>query len=163
MSVMQNLGVNQQHYYSQGDQLGRCPQCFGSSVQNVGTLNVNGTAQDVTNCTACNRLFTGANGGIQSLVQEAQQLYNTQNVGFQSQMALGQQIAQGMQQYQYIPPDNSYKLDTINSSLTLLLNQMSNLTQEILRVANQNQDLMTKLATDPLVNIRKIVSDFNLE
>jgi len=161
MSVMQNLGVNQQHYYSQGDQLGRCPQCYGTTVQNIGTLNVNGTVQDVNNCTSCNRIFTGTNGGIQSLVQEAQKLYNTQNVGFQSQMAMGQNLGQAGMQYQ--PPDNSYKFDQMNTNLQLLLNQISTLTQEILRIANQNQDLMTKLATDPLVNIRKRVSDFNLE
>lgn len=177
--MSQTLGQNQSHYYSQGDQLGRCPQCYGNSISSMGTLSVNGTSHDVQNCTNCNRLFTGANGGIQSLINEAQQQYNTQNVGFITQNQLfqnqlgGYQTAGGMGyqgQPQYTPSDNSYKFDQMNSSLSsmisylsILQNQMSQLTAEILRIANQNQELMNKLATDPLINIRKRVSDFNLE
>jgi hypothetical protein len=157
----QGLGQNQIHYYSQGDSMGRCPQCFGTDIEFVGNLSVNGTNHSTTNCKQCHRLFTGANGGIQSLMQEAQQQYNTQNVGFQSQMGIGQNLGQAGMQYQ--PPDNSYKFDQMNVHLMQLQTQFSQLAAEIIKLCEQNQQLMTKLATDPLVNIRKRVSDFNLE
>lgn len=157
------LGQNQTHYYSQGDTQGRCPQCYGNEVEFVGNLSVNGTNHSTNNCKNCNRLFTGANGGIQSLINEAQQVYNTQNVGFtSSQMIMGQNAGQS-NGTQYIPHDNSYKFDQMNTNLITLQNQISTLTSEIIRIANQNQQLMEKLATDPLVNIRKNVSDFNLK
>jgi hypothetical protein len=159
------LGVNQTHYYTAGDNLGRCPQCYGIQCATVGTMTVNGTAQDVNNCTNCNRLFTGANGGVQSLLQEAALRHNTQNVGFASSpFSLGQLSNQGAgSSLQYQPPDSSYKIDTTNNLLLTIQNEISLLKTEILKLANQNQELMVKLATDPLVNMRKRVSDFNLE
>lgn len=163
MSTTPFLGQNQTHYYSQGDTQGRCPQCYGNEVEFVGNLSVNGTTHSTNNCKSCNRLFTGANGGIQSLINEAQQAYNTQNVGFSSSSQLQMNMGLSIAQNQYIPPTDSYKFDQMNNHLIILQNQISTLTNEIIKIATQNQDLITKLATDPLVNIRKNVSDFNLK
>lgn len=162
MSIHKFLGQEQTHYYTQGDNQGRCPQCFKTNtVQGIGSLSVNGTDHDVQNCTSCNRIFTGANGGIQSLINEAQQQYNTQNVGFSGNHTIN--VSSESSNQPYYPPDNGYKFDQMNNNLLILQNQMSNLVCEIIRIANQNQELLTKLATDPLINIRKRVSDFNLE
>lgn len=72
-----------------------------------------------------------------------------------------------------LPYDESQKLSRMSSSLqtleqmpyimTDLRTAIYDLTLKIQKLTEQNVMLMEKLATDPLVNIRKRVSDFNLE
>lgn len=72
-----------------------------------------------------------------------------------------------------LPYDESQKLSRMSSSLqtleqmpyilTDLRTALHDLTMKIAKLTEQNVMLMEKLATDPLVNIRKRVSDFNLE
>lgn len=44
-----------------------------------------------------------------------------------------------------------------------MIEEMKKLSQTVKDLAQQNKDLMEKLATDPLNGIRKAVNSFNLE
>lgn len=181
MSTTPILGSNTLHVYSQNDHKGRCPGCYSDNTMKVGVLTVDGTPRDVNKCNPCNRLFSGVDGGIRSLVDEAQATFKTENVGFVSHLAndhtntgntgasdpnLNQALnnltnSLNNQNTSYDP--NSQKFDQMNSNMTNINSSIYSLTEEVRKLAQQNIDLMKKLSTDPLISIRKAVSEFNLK
>ena len=55
------------------------------------------------------------------------------------------------------------KLDTLNNNTLQLLYAVQSLSAQLMTVTQQNSELMNKLATDPLIHIRKAVSEFDLK
>lgn len=160
MALIQGaLGKNKSHYHSNGDTLGRCPGCYGNSVTKVGVITIDGAPQDVRKCNNCNRLSSNPDGGIQSLVDEAKEVFQTQNVGFTSlDNATNSSGSSGIPDYQ-----TQQKFDNMNQKIEEMTRAITNLSHTIRDMATQNHDLMEKLMTDPLNGMRKAVSDFNLE
>jgi hypothetical protein len=159
------LGKEKRHYHSQGDTLGRCPHCYNNNVEKIGVLSVEGVPRDVLKCRQCNTLHSGADGGIQSLVEEAKETFATENVGFVSAVVNdGVPLTSSGSQYSY--QDLNEIVDSSNgikNEVQQLRYDLQNLTNVIRDMATQNHDLMEKLMTDPLNGMREAVSDFNLE
>lgn len=155
------LGKDVQHLYSSSDTNGRCPTCYTSTVTKIGKLSIDGTEQDVCKCNSCNRLFSGADGGVRSLLEEAASVYGTDKVGFNTidngQLTPNMSIND--------PPDyvaHSH-LSSIKASTQDMSSQLSSLIITISNLVKQNNDLMEKLATDPLAGMKKAINNFNLE
>lgn len=173
-----HLGVNKAHYLSQGDLATRCPGCSGNSTENIGVLTIDGSPRDVHKCKNCNKIYSREDGGIASLVDEAKEVFKTENVGFTANSGTVVNTTNGSS-YNYDAQMRSdvqqirQSLDNIKnnssnwSSLQYKFDDMANairaLANTVESMANKNVELMNRLATDPLVNIRKRVSDFNLE
>jgi hypothetical protein len=175
------LGVNKKHYLSHGDLTGRCPQCFNNNVQKVGVLTINGTPQDVIKCDNCNTLSSGADGGVRSLIDEAMEILNKgkgdgewvpgrePKVGFTSTAANDTSTNSNVTINSGAPIEAKMDWTTQNNlnEMKSKIENMSYAIEDLVRVvtnmAQQNVDLMNKLATDPLVGIRKAVNSFNLE
>lgn len=158
------LGSVKSHIFSHGDLQGRCPGCYKENVSKIGVLTVDGTPRDISKCENCNRLFESLDGSIKSLAEEASHIYNTSNIGFTVKTnGTGTSINPfNTNNINITSTPNDYKLSNMDSNLTNINNNISNLIIEIYKIMKQNQDLINKLATDPLINIRKNVSDFNL-
>lgn len=174
------LGQNKTHVFSVGDDLGRCPACFTSNIKRIGDLNINGTPHPISQCNSCNRMYSGSDGGIAGLVDEARINFGTPNVSFTGSTSSDSDLNQVNYSANYNDGHsgnyhssqintniNSFppvaldyialgKLDTINNNISSLLS-----TIEI--IIQQNKELMTKLQNDPLISIKKAVSEFNLK
>lgn len=158
------LGKEKRHYHSQGDTIGRCPHCYNNNVEKIGVLTIDGSPRDVIKCRQCNTLHSGADGGIQSLVDEAREVFQTENVGFTAVVSDGTPITSSGSQYSHQELDEVVNSNnSIRSEVQQLRYDLQNLTNVIRDMATQNHDLMEKLMTDPLNGMRKAVSDFNLE
>ena len=184
MSITQKVvfGSVQSHFYSQNDDKGRCPSCSGNNTTKIGVLTIEGTPQDVCKCNSCNKLYSGPDGGIRSLVEEAMTVHNTQNVGFvatgtttgaidntflngngtSNQIQLNTPVQLDYNVHSKFDSMNSH-LSAMNASLYSLMTEIQNLTRTVTNLAQQNKDLMEKLATDPLNGMRKAVNGFNLK
>lgn len=166
MSTTTGLGVNNTIYYSHGDLTSRCPGCFKENTSKLGVLTIDGTPRDVNKCDNCNRLFSAMDGGIRSLAEEAKIKYGTENIGF----TITSNGTSTITSNGYNLPNNiniastpnDYKFDQMNSNLININATINTLLFTIQNIMQQNQDLINKLAADPLINIRKNVSDFNL-
>lgn len=155
------LGSVKAHFHSQGDTTGRCPSCYTNSVQKIGVLSIDGAQRDVHKCNNCNRLFSGSDGGIRSLVDEARKVFKTENVGF---VAINStDTSYSTSNTQCDPQDIINSTNNIKNEVQQLRCDLQNLTNVIRDMAIQNHDLMEKLMTDPLNGLRKSISDFNLE
>jgi hypothetical protein len=110
-------------------------------------------------------LHSGADGGIQSLVEEAKEQFKTENIGFTAHtVSDGVPITSSGSQYSHQELDEVVNSNnSIRSEVQQLRYDLQNLTNVIRDMATQNHDLMEKLMTDPLNGMRKAVSDFNLE
>lgn len=163
------VGDKQTHYLGKGDAFCRCPKCFGNNVETIGTLTIDGTPHPSYKCITCNCAFSGTDGGIASMVQEAKQEYGTGRVGFTGILGtVGSAsltgVTSGLTNSNVItnqPPvtldyNALSKLDSINYSIQNLMTQIQGLVQ-------QNKELMNKLQSDPLISIKKAVSEFNLK
>ncbi len=160
------LGKEKRHYHSQGDTTGRCPHCYNNNVEKIGVLTIDAVPRDVIKCKQCNTLHSGADGGVQSLLDEAREVFKTENVGFVSQQRLDASDLNNSSNNATVRLDSynmESKLDMMNSTIQNLNYTIQNLTNEIRSMATQNHNLMEKLMTDPLNGMRKAVSDFNLE
>ena len=181
MSTPTMLGGNTLHVYSQNDHKGRCPGCFGDNTMKVGVLTVDGTPRDVSKCNACNRLFSGVDGGIAALVDEAKEVFKSENIGFVSHITSDHNgnsssdpnlsnaintlnnnvLNMNGSNNSYDP--NTSKFDQMNTNLSNMSSAIYALTEQVRQMAQQNVELTKKLATDPLISIRKAVSEFNLK
>lgn len=152
------LGAEKRHYHSQGDTNGRCPHCYTDRTEKIGVLTVDGSPRDVHKCMSCNTLHSGPDGGVRSLVDEAREAFETENVGFTA-------LVDGSVMPVHAGPTNVSLegLNTMNQKIEDLTNTIEVLMQSIKDMSQQNQDLMTKLMTDPLNGMRKAISEFNLE
>ena len=191
MSITQKVvfGANQSHYYSQNDEKGRCPSCYNNNTTKIGVLTIEGTPQDLCKCNSCNKLYSGPDGGIRSLVEEAMTVHKTQNVGFvatgtttgvidmtsltgditslngvgpSNQGHLSAPIQLDYNVHSKFDSMNSH-LSSINSNMYSLMTEIQNLNKTVASLAQQNKDMMEKLATDPLNGMRKAVNGFNLK
>lgn len=188
MSV-NNIGVGSTtHFYAQGDET-RCPHCYKNTLIKIGILTLsNNTQQDTHRCTSCGKLSSVTGGGIQGLVTEAANAIQG-SAGFVSVSTTSGTLATNIGQvsspvstYGYASSGSAFqndvsldsntkgKFDQMNSNLSnisgsmwTLVTEMQNLSKTVKDLAQQNKDLMEKLATDPLNGIRKAVSSFNLE
>lgn len=160
-----DLGVSKTVTLTSGDLLSRCPGCWGNSVSSIGTLSIDGNAREVTKCDSCNRIYSRTDGGIRSLVEEAQQTFQTPNVGFTPTITTAgtQQGSWSTSTITTQDYQSQHKLQNIDDKLQNLVNIVEELSQYIGQMARQNTELMEKLATDPLVDIRKKVSKFDLK
>lgn len=173
---MSEIGHNKKYIYSKGDEKGICPHCSSNDSSILGVLNksINRTEQygatgfekDLVKCTKCNALYTNVSGAIKQLCED----YGTSFVSIQQS---NQQIV--------VPHNtnvtNSYetqrKLEELNqiknntssttSAIYAMQSSLAELTRTVYELTQQNVKLMEKLVTDPMVSIRKVVSDFNLK
>lgn len=175
------LGVTSTHTYSASDITGRCPKCFTNNVNIIGNIHVDGTPHQTVKCNNCNSVTATVDGSIRSLVEEAQKVYQTENVGFtltngngtitSSTISNGSnEISVDMHQVTNKIQDSNYKLDSINSTISnvnysvqSVERSIDSLVNTIKNLVQQNNQLMEKLATDPLNGVRKMISEFNLK
>lgn len=157
------LGRDGQHLYSANDITGRCPTCYTSAVIKIGKLSIDGTEQDVNKCEQCNKLFSGADGGVKSILEEAAIVYETKNVGFISLENTQAQIPTQNFNSSISDYNTHTHLQTVNSSIENVSSQLYALSNTIRNLVEQNNQLMEKLATDPLAGMKKAINTFNLE
>lgn len=154
-----------------------CPQCnvYGT-ISKVGELHANGATHDAYHCSSCNALFTGARGGVAALVDKVAEALGVapNSVGFTISNSTTGTASQnsgypsGFQSETNVQSViNSLNQVSMNTSnlyqIQSIFSELSKLNDTIEDLVNQNKQLMKKLSTDPLVNIRKKVSAFNLE
>lgn len=177
------LGVQTSHIYSSSDITGRCPSCYNNNVKLLGQLNIDGTSRDVHKCDSCNKITSGADGGIRGLINEASTIYGTGNVGFTSTgtsaggtisspnygnngATLTAQITEPVK----LDYETKSKFDQMNNNLSNMSSILYNIQTSIIDLGSiikdlveKNTKLMEKLATDPLNGMRKSITDFNLK
>jgi hypothetical protein len=104
-------------------------------------------------------LHSGADGGIRSLMDEACEVFRTENVGFTSTVDGTSQLPTNIG-----PTNVSLEgLNEMNRKIEDLTETISDLMGAVRDMSKQNHDLMEKLMTDPLNGMRKAISEFNLE
>lgn len=154
-----------QAYHTANDDKGRCPYSYCNADQRfLGTMTVDGVPRPTYHCTGCNKAYAELPAAVKALMDEAQRAGHTM-VGFTpaapgpgvtSSDANSHMIASHTQQtYQ--------KLDQVNNNLSSLNYTIQSLMDQVRVLASQNNLLMEKLATDPMVSVRKQVAEFNLK
>lgn len=144
-----------------------CPHCGSStSPQAMGNLEVDGGSRPIYHCASCNRVYSDIPQSIKVLMDKALE-YGAENVGFEAVVATGNASNASSSGSSYQMEQNTqqanYKLDSVNSNLMSLRTTLQELINQIGLLANQNNILMEQLATDPMVAIRKSISEFNLK
>lgn len=192
MSVNLGVNGNK-HYYAVGDETRCPQCFSNTKVKiGVITLS-NGVQQDTHKCTSCNTITSTTDGGIKSLVHEASGGASGGSGGLQAGFVSSSSVVGGAINatvtngagyansagYGYasngshqlaLDYNSTSKFDNINNNITLtnsnlmmLVNEFKILSNVVKDLAQQNKDLMEKLATDPLNGMRKAVNSFNLE
>ena len=97
-------------------------------------------------------------------------LYGGSTIQYGTPQYGGNQLSPLQVQIQNPAPDYNYKFDNLSSSMYSVQTELSQLTllmrgivAELKQMAEQNRQLMEKMAADPLIHIRKQVAEFNLE
>lgn len=153
-------------YHSASDEAGRCPHCYTSGNQvHLGQVTIDNVDRPVYHCKSCNKGYTELPSVIKIIAEEAVRQGATQ-VGFipanvrvePSSIAQSQTAA-----HSYQIDQTNQKLDAVSSNIHSLGYTIQNLMEQVRGLALQNHQLMEQLATDPLINVRKAVAEFNLK
>ncbi len=150
-----------------------CPHCR-SSAQNqilVGHVVIDGALRPAYDCQSCNKSWSDIPDSVKTLLDEARK-HGATNVGFQAGGSSEPVVTNGTYDYdadqrarhdQNRRDNDSSALSAINSNISQMLYAIQDLTSRLDRVTQQNHELMDKLANDPLVHVRKAVSEFDLK
>lgn len=148
------------------DAIPPCPNCYVNTNQTVmGQIVVDGSPRPAYKCGSCNRMYSDLPAPVKVLADAAVNK-GAKSIGF---VANGSTSADSTT-VNYVNQTNvndhqetQNNLRTINSSVQNLMYTIQTMAEEIKRIAQQNHDLMDKLANDPLAHVRKAVTEFNLE
>lgn len=152
-------------YHSSSD-IGRCPHCYANGNQVfLGTLSVDGIERPTYHCTSCNKAYAEMPASIKVIADAAVQ-DGAKQVGFVPATS-APNVASPTQQFDYTLQNNTqqtnYKLDQVSSNISSLTCTIQDLMEQVRTLAEQNNKMMHQLATDPLISVRKAVSEFNLK
>lgn len=148
----------QDAYLHSSDSTPRCNHCGISTPPTyVGDLVLDGCPRPAYKCASCSRVFSDLPSGVKVLMDVAMK-YGAESVGFKP--ADGNAPAPAAYNHEAYETNN--KLNQVNSNLSVMSSAIDGLVEEIRRLAQQNHELMDKLARDPLVSVRKQVAEFNL-
>lgn len=150
-----------------------CPHCR-SSAQNqilVGHIIIDGALRPAYDCQSCNKSWSDIPDSMKTLLDEARK-HGATNVGFQAGDSSQPVVTNGTYDYEHQRRHqneedrqqmNANALSSMNDNIQQMLYAIQDLTSRLDRVTQQNHELMDKLANDPLVHVRKAVSEFDLK
>lgn len=164
------LGHGKKILYSNGDEKGICPHCGSNNISIIGQWNHNSSVKtDLHKCNTCNAIGTFPGGSIRELMEKAEGAAGFTSNNEQNSQSNAQQNTSNTGPINFAYHEKQ-ALDSIQSNTSsttsaiyTLQSDIRILTETIKQLAQQNIQLMEKLATDPLVNIRKTVSEFSLK
>lgn len=152
--------------HSTSDANMKCPHCYSTGNQRfMGTTVIDQSERPTYHCGGCNKVYTDMPAAIKVIADAAIQAGAT-HVGF-IPVQLEGPVTNATQQFDYTLQSNTSnmnnKLDQVNSNLSSLTYTIQNLMNQVSTLAQQNSKLMEQLATDPLIGMRKNVSEFDLK
>lgn len=150
-------------YHSTSDEQGRCPQCYHSGGQRfLGMLKVDNEDRPTYHCTSCNRAYAEVPAAIKVLMKELKEAGHAR-IGFEPAVVDGGTPYVPPPQNNYETQQTNYKLDSVNSNLSMLNSTIQNLMYQVQELAQQNNKMMEQLANDPLISMRKKITEFDLK
>ena len=155
-------------FHSQSDNEGRCPHCYQNGKQNLmGSTIIDGSEKPTYHCTSCNKVYTELPAAIKIIADEAIKL-GAETVGFvraDHTHTVSNVANNNTNDYQ-----SHQKLDQVNSNLSMMSGNISSLNytlqdlmEQVRRLAEQNNKMMEQLANDPLIHMRKTITEFDLK
>lgn len=166
------IGHKKKYTYSQGDEKGICPHCGHNNSQLMGTLNkfVNSESfssfeKNLNKCNNCNALYSNVSGAIKQLCEDTGTSFVAIQSVQQSAVMTHSSVTDSYEVQRQYKELESIKNNTgsTTNAIYFMQSSLDNLTKAVYELTQQNVKLMEKLATDPMVSIRKVVSDFNLK
>lgn len=158
-----------------------CPHCRSSGNQRLdGNLVVDGSPRPAYVCGSCNKIYSDVSSEAKVLMDAALN-EGAETVGY---IKAGAGLTSGNGSIDLVTGVNgssidahNYQLDEIknaitqshsrfsamDSNLSNILYAIQNLNTQLQNVTQQNQTLMEKVASDPLLHIRKSVLEFTLK
>lgn len=153
-------------YHSASDANGRCPHCYAQGNQSfLGILTVDGQDRPTYHCTSCNKAYAELPASIKVIAEELVK-GGAEKVGFtpmNSSAANPNLNSSSNYQLESNTMQTNQKLDMVSGNIQTLSYTIQNLMEQVRVLAEQNNKMMVQLATDPLISVRKAVSEFNLK
>lgn len=179
---IKEIGHGTKITYTHGDENPMCPHCASTDSTIMGNVSTNGFEQNLRKCNQCNALYTKIEGGFYGVMKEAAATGAVTGLTLTSSVSNGSNWIGGAggtsgnsaSTYIDINPNNKLKIDeysmkqaldqsAINANIQSLKYTLENLITEVREIVRQNNSLQEKLATDPLINMREKINDFNLK
>lgn len=145
-----------------------CPHCYSNSnLKSMGEIVVDAGPRPVLHCGSCNKVFSDLPTGIKILMDAAAD-QGAESVGF-TRADHTHTINQPYND-NYESQQTNQKLDQVNSNLSMVAGNISNLNytiqnlmNQVRELAEQNNKMMEQLANDPLIHMRKAITEFDLK
>lgn len=139
-----------------------CPHCYSTSgISCLGEIIIDGGSRPALLCGNCNKVFSDVPDGVKILMDAAVS-QGAESVGFKA--ASGDPSAPANAYHDnYETQQTNQKLDQVNSNLNNVVNTIQNLMYQVQELAQQNNKMMEQLANDPLIHMRKTITEFNLK
>lgn len=147
-----------------------CPSCYSNNQTRMGQIVVDGSPRPAYKCNGCNKMYSdlpapvkvladvAINHGASSVgfIAEPSSNADAVNLGYVNDSYNNPLEVQGISNVQQ-------ELQQIKHAAQSTANAIQGLIYEIQRLATQNTELMNKMATDPLIHLRKTISEFDLK
>lgn len=151
--------------YHHGATAQSCPHCYNTNnISSLGEIIIDSGPRPVLQCGSCNRVFSDVPSYIKVLVDDAKNK-GAKSVGYRLNGSdSNPQMAPMMPIHDnYEVQQTNQKLDEVNQNLSQLSYTIRNLMDQVTFLASQNNKLMEQLANDPLIHVRKSVTEFDLK
>lgn len=155
MSEIKEIGKKNKIYYNPSDSTPCCYHCGQPSKTIIGQVTMDGEIQDLRKCDGCNVLFTKHEGGIHEALKEARSLASTASVTLSTDNST-----------QSVSSSNntlSSNMANIDSNISTMSFKLERLINAITAVVDQNNKLQKQIASDPFVNFRDKINNFELK
>lgn len=158
-AVDAKLAPSDAYHHSHSQQ--QCPHCFSTSnISSLGEIIVDGGSRPALLCGSCNRVFSDLPDGVKILLDAAVK-DGAESVGFRAGNT--DQNSPAPMYNNYDTQQTNQKLDQVNNNLNNMVNTIQNLMYQVETLASQNTKMMEQLANDPLIHMRKTITEFNLK
>lgn len=156
--------------YIHEDEQVHCQSCHSYSTKRLGNLVLDGIHhRDVYKCQSCSTVFSANSSGMQELIDNAKTNTGADGAYFKPLKAGTGLVSNSTS----ISLDDSYQVtevkdainnldNTMQSEISMMRSEISNLLHSIKEIVEQNAELQKKVS-DPLNGIRNLVNNFNLE